>query len=256
MKQGFTDALIRNLTRAGRYTDAQTKGLNLQVKNGGGRYWTYRYSHDGRRADFSLGAYPDISLKEARARAIKARASLITTGAPPAAKKAQKTSQTKLDRPLFRSFAAECIESKSAEWRNAKHAAQWRSTIGRYACPLIGDMPVDKIDTDDVLRVLTPIWRKKTETASRVRGRIEWILAVAITKKLRPAPNPATWRGHLETILPKPKKIKPIRHHAALPYDQIPDLIKKLHDSDSQVALALEFLILNASRTSEVTCPR
>lgn len=253
MSQVFTDVLIKNLKQPGRYTDAQTRGLNLQVKSGGGKYWTYRYSHNGKRADFSLGAYPDVSLKEARARAVRARADLMTSGAPPAPRKHQNTPELRQDCPRFREFAAECIESKSAEWRNDKHTAQWRSTINQYANPVLGDMPIDKIDTDDVLRVLNPLWRQKTETASRVRGRIEWILAVAITKKLRPSPNPAAWRGHLETILPKPKKIKPVRHHAALPYDQIPALIRQLHDTDSPVALALEFLILNASRTSEVT---
>jgi integrase len=253
MKQGFTNALVKNLKQPGRYTDAQTKGLNLQVKRGGGKYWTYRYSHDGKRADLSLGAYPDVSLKEARERAVRARAGLITDGAPPKPRKAPNTPEARPDCPRFREFAAECIESKSAEWRNDKHTAQWRSTIDQYANPVLGNMPIDRIDTDDVLKVLTPLWRQKTETASRVRGRIEWILAVAITKKLRPSPNPAAWRGHLETILPKPKKIKPIRHHAALPYDQIPALIKRLHDIDSPVALALEFLILNASRTSEIT---
>jgi len=253
MKQGFTDALIRNLTQPGRYTDAQTRGLNLQVKKGGGRYWTYRYSHDGRRVDFSLGAYPDVSLKEARARAIRARADLITNNAPPPPRKGKNAAKPAPDCPCFREFAEECIESKSAEWRNDKHTAQWRSTIDQYANPVLGNMPLDEIDTDDVLRVLNPLWRQKTETASRVRGRIEWILAVAITKKLRPSANPAAWRGHLETILPKPKKIKPVRHHTAMPYDHIPTLIKQLHDTDSSVALALEFLILNASRTSEVT---
>jgi integrase len=252
MNQGFTDALIKSLSQPGRYTDAQTRGLNLQVKSGGGKYWTYRYSQDGKRVDLSLGAYPDVSLKEARERAVRARANLID-GAPLTPRKAKTTPETRLDCPRFREFAAQCIESKSAEWRNDKHTAQWRSTIDQYANPVLGNMPIDRIETDDVLRVLNPLWRQKTETASRVRGRIEWILAVAITKKLRPAPNPAAWRGHLETILPKPKKIKPVRHHAALPYDQIPALIRRLHDTDSPVALALEFLILNASRTSEVT---
>ncbi len=253
MSQIFTDVLIKNLKQPGRYTDAQTRGLNLQVKSGGGKYWTYRYSHDGKRADFSLGAYPDVSLKEARAKAVRARADLITNGVPPTPRKSQNTPELRSGCPRFREFAAECIENKSAEWRNTKHAAQWRSTIDQYVNPVLGSMPVDEIDTEHVLRVLTPLWREKTETASRIRGRIEWILAVAIIKKLRPSPNPAAWRGHLETILPKPKKIKPVRHHAALPYDQIPALIRQLHDTDSPVALALEFLILNASRTSEVT---
>jgi integrase len=202
--------------------------------------------------DLSLGSYPDVSLKEARGRAIKARADLLESSVKPAGRRASVGLQKKDIPPNFSQFAIKCIDSKSAEWKNTKHAAQWRSTIEQYAAPVIGNMALGEIDTDDILRVLTPIWRERTETASRVRGRLEWILAVAITKKLRPGPNPAAWRGHLETILPKPKKIKPVRHHPALTYETVPRLIEQLHDMDSPVALALEFLILNASRTGEV----
>jgi integrase len=252
MKQGFTDVLVKNLTQPGRYTDAQTRGLNLQVKAGGGRYWTYRFSHAGKRADLSLGSYPDVSLKEARARAVKARAELLTGGPPSPIRKVREELQPTPKRPRFEEFSKECIESKSAEWRNGKHAAQWASTIEQYAIPVIGNMPIDEIGTDEILRVLNPIWRERTETASRIRGRLEWILAVAIAKGLRPAPNPASWRGHLETILPRPKKVRPVKHHPALCYSDIPTLIERLHDTDSPVALALEFLILNAARTGEV----
>ena len=253
MKQVFTDAFIRNLTKPGRYTDGQTKGLNLQVKKNGGKYWNYRFCHAGRRIDLSLGAYPDVNLKEARIRSIKARADLASTGLLPAIHRVDKTPEPQLQAPLFKDFAAECILSKSPEWRNTKHSAQWTSTIDQYANPILGEMTIDQIGTDDVLKVLKPIWNTKTETASRVRGRLEWILAVAITKGLRSPHNPAAWRGHLETILPRPKKIKSVRHHAALPYEHLPSLIEKLHDTDSPVALALEYLILNATRTSEVT---
>lgn len=155
-------------------------------------------------------------------------------------------------RPRFSEFARECIEGKSAEWRNAKHAKQWTATMEQYAIPVIGNMTIDEIGTDEILQILNPIWRKRTETASRVRGRLEWILAVAIARNLRPAPNPASWRGHLETILPRPKKVTPVKHHPALPYGDIPNLVQRLHDIDSPVALALEFLILNAARTGEV----
>jgi|1048.fasta_scaffold07496_5 integrase len=252
MKQGFTDVLVKNLTRPGRYTDPQTRGLNIQVKAGGGKYWAYRFSYGGKRTDLSLGSYPDVSLKQARARAVKARAELLTGGPPSSIRNVQMELQPTPQRPRFQEFAKECVESKSAEWGNKKHAAQWTSTIAQYATPVIGDMPIDEIGTDEILRVLNPIWRKRTETASRLRGRLEWILAVAIAKGLRPAPNPASWRGHLETILPRPKKIKPVKHHPALNYSDIPTLIERLHDTDSPAALALEFLILNAARTGEV----
>ena len=124
MKQVFTDAFIRNLTKPGRYTDGQTKGLNLQVKKNGGKYWNYRFCHSGRRIDLSLGAYPDVNLKEARIRSIKARADLASTGLLPAIHRVDKTPEPQLQAPLFKDFAAECIFSKSPEWRNTKHSAQ------------------------------------------------------------------------------------------------------------------------------------
>lgn len=252
MKNGFTDAMIKNLCSPGRYTDPRTRGLNLQIKQSGGKYWNYRYTNAGKRIDLSLGSYPAVSLKEARSRATKARADLLTKGTPNKSWQPEKTPSTGTTLVLFADFANKCIDQKSAEWRNAKHTAQWRSTIEQYANPVLGNLPLDQIDTDHVLRVISPIWATKTETASRLRGRIEWILAAAITRKLRTSPNPAAWRGHLETLLPRPKKVKAVRHHPAMPYDQIPALIVQLQDTDSPVALALEFLILTASRTGEV----
>jgi integrase len=156
------------------------------------------------------------------------------------------------NRPTFSTFAKSCIESKKAEWRNAKHGAQWYATIKDYADPVIGEKHLDEIDTDDILKILNPIWHTKTVTASRLRGRIEWVLASATTRKLRTGLNPATWRGHLETILPKPNKIKEEEHHKALPYQDIPEFIGKLKEMDGVAALALEFVILNANRTGEV----
>ena len=154
MRQGFTDAHIKNLTQPGRYTDAQTRGLNLQVKEGGGRYWTYRFSHRGKRTDMSLGSYPSVSLKEARARAVRARAELLTGGPPPINQKGRESLQPMPQRPRFSEFARECIESKSAEWRNAKHAKQWTATMEQYAIPVIGNMAIDEIGTDEVLQIL------------------------------------------------------------------------------------------------------
>ena len=131
----------------------------------------------------------------------------------------------------------------------------WRSVARNhkdYADPVIGEKHLDQIDTDDILKILNPIWHTKTVTASRLRGRIEWVLAAATTRKLRTGLNPATWRGHLETILPKPNKIKEEEHHKALPYQDIPEFIGKLKEMDGVAALALEFVILNANRTGEV----
>lgn len=251
MKTGFTDPYVKNLTKPGRYTDATTHGLNLNIKNNGRKYWVFRYLYAEKRSDLALGVYPDISLKEARKRATQSRSSVLQGQRPVATWKTAAILQTSTT-PLFKDFASECIATKRAEWSNPKHTDQWTNTIQKYANPIIGNLPLDLIDTDHILRVLTPIWHTKTETASRVRGRIEWILASATTRRLRSGLNPATWRGHLETILPKPSKIATVTHHAALSYADVPNFLVKLRNKDGVAALALEFLILNVNRTGEV----
>ena len=251
MKTVFTDAFIKNIKQSGRYTDAATTGLNLNVKGKGGGYWVFRYLFGGKRLDLSLGAYPSISLKEARKRAIASRSGLLQGSKPKAYWRAEIASK-ELNQPLFKDYAKECIEAKKAEWQNSKHIDQWFNTIDTYANPIIGKKFIDEIDTQDILNILTPIWYKKTETASRLRGRIEWILASATTRKLRSGLNPATWKGHLETILPKPTRITPVKHHPALPYKEITAFLNILREKDSVAALALEFLVLNANRSGEV----
>ena len=255
MSIAFTDPYIRNLKIKGRYTDSATQGLNIQVKINGAKYWTFRYLYQGKRHDLGLGTYPAISLKDARARATAARNEINQGSRPtarwkPTAPVNQPAEPEK--RPTFSNFAKSCIDSKKTEWRNAKHGAQWYATIEDYADPVIGEKHLDEIDTDDILKILNPIWHTKTVTASRLRGRIEWVLASATTRKLRSGLNPAAWRGHLETILPKPNKIKNEEHHKALPYQDIPEFIGKLKEMDGVAALALEFVILNANRTGEV----
>jgi len=251
MKTVFTDVFIKNIKKSGRYTDAATRGLNFNVKSNGGKYWAFRFMYGGKRSDLALGAYPAISLKEARKRAIASRNSLLQGSKPTAYWRAESPSKDP-DQPIFEDYAKQCIETKMAEWQNPKHIDQWFNTVNQYANPIIGKKYLDEIDTQDILNILTPIWHTKTETASRLRGRIEWILASATTRRLRSGFNPATWRGHLETILPKPSRIAPVKHHAALPYKEIPKFIGDLHEKDCIAALALEFLILNASRSGEV----
>lgn len=251
MKTGFTDPYVKNLAKPGRYTDASTPGLNLNIKRNGRKYWVFRYLHAEKRSDLSLGVHPDIGLKEARKRAIQARNQLLQGQRPVATWKAA-TATTLPSKPLFKDFAIECIETKKSEWSNPKHIDQWSNTIEQYANPVIGNLPLDEIDTEHILKILTPIWHTKTETATRVRGRIEWILASATTRRLRSGLNPAAWRGHLETILPKPTKIRAVKHHAALAYAELPKFMARLRDMNGIAALALEFLILNVNRTGEV----
>lgn len=253
MKNTLTDLFIKNLSKSGRYTDSETRGLNLQVKPSLQKYWTFRYLFDGQRYDLSLGSYPETTLKEARKKAIEARNNLNKGINPKVPKKIiQAKEKQKPEVPTFKEYALACHEMKRLEWGNKKHSEQWINTLRDYAFKVIGDLPIDAIDTEHVLEILEPIWIKKTETASRLRARIEWVLASATTRKLRVGLNPAMWRGHLETILQKPSKVTPVKHHKALPYKELPGFIEKLREKDSVIALALEYLILNASRSGEV----
>jgi integrase len=257
MSAAFSDSFIRNIKTTGRYTDAATQGLNLQVKVNGGKYWAMRYLFQDKRYDLSIGSYPNVSLREARIRATAARAQLNAGLRPTPNWKPQPTleEQHRAIAPAnvtFKQYAADCIAAKRAEWRNPKHAEQWSSTVEMYANPFIGNKPIDAVDMNDILNILVPIWQTKTVTATRLRGRLEWILASATTRGLRTGVNPATWKGLLETVLPKPGKIAKEQHHPALDYRLVHGFIRQLQDIDGVAALALEFLILNANRTGEV----
>jgi integrase len=138
------------------------------------------------------------------------------------------------------------------DWRNPKHAAQWPATLGTYAYPVFGDLPVGQVDTALVMKALEPIWNEKTETASRLRGRIEAVLGWATTSGYRSGDNPARWRGHLENLLAKKSKVAPVEHHAALSYAELPDFMTEMHQQEGIAAQALQFTILTAARTGEV----
>lgn len=249
MPKFLTNAAISKRLVAGRYFDA-TKGLHLYVKPNGKKYWVYRFTHNKRRHDLGLGSYPDTPLSEARNRALEAR-SKIVGGINPIPNKIEPTS-AKNPITTFREFADSHINLNSAEWRNAKHVSQWHNTMRDYVYPIIGDLALELITTEHILSILTPIWKLKTETASRIRGRIERILSAAITRGLRHAPNPAVWRGHLENVLPPMRRANRIKHHRAVPYTQIHEVIEQLRNRDCISALALEFLILTASRSGEI----
>lgn len=240
-----------NLKLPGRYTDTKTKGLQLLIKPSGSKYWLLRFAVNGKRQELGLGSYPEIMPKQARELAQEARV-LINKGINPVQLKKSSKEALISKKKTFGEFASECIANKQAEWSNDKHINQWINTIKTYAFPYIENTPINEIDTEDILKILTPIWNIKTETASRLRGRLEWILSAATALKLRSGMNPAIWRGHLQTVLPKPAKITKVKHHKALPYRAIPELITKLKQIDGVAALALEFTILNASRTGEV----
>jgi integrase len=245
---------VKNLKKPGRYTDALIKGLHVWVKPNDKKYMIFRYSYENKQHNICLGSFPTLSIADARIKAQQARDELVKGINPVTAKNKTKAIELilQLKKPSFKEFADTCIKTKRAEWTNQKHGDQWEYTLSEFAYPIIGDKKLDDIDTEDILRILTPIWINKTETASRLRGRIEWILASATARKLRTGVNPALWRGHLQTILPAPNKVKKVAHHKALPYRQVPELITNLREMVTMGALALEFTILNASRTGEV----
>ncbi len=226
----------------GRHGDG--RGLFLYVKPSGSRSWVLRYQVQGRRRDLGLGSFPDVTLAMARDRAAEARR-LIAEGEDPIAKKNQAKPKT------FKDAALELIESKRSGWKNAKHAAQWTSTLEAYAFPKIGQVQVAKIETADVISALTPIWSAKPETANRVRQRIEAVLDYTSALGMRTGDNPARWRGHLDHLLPKPTKVRAVKHHPALPHADIADFMAQLETREGVAARALGFTILTTARSGE-----
>ena len=237
------------------------KGLYLKVTPTGSKSWVFRFQLEGRRRKMGLGPYPDISLAEARKQAEECRRALHDGRDPLEARNEGKAAQRQAEearriaearKTTFRDCAKAYISAHSKAWRNAKHAYQWPATLQAYVFPVFGDLPVDAIDTALVMNALEPIWTKKPETASRVRGRIERVLDWAKVQKLRAGENPALWRGHLEQLLPPHGKFQKVKHHAALPYEQIGPFMDALLAEEVIAARALEFLILTATRTGEV----
>ena len=233
-------------------------GLYLRVRSSGSASWLFRYRTGGKLRDMGLGAYPEVTLAEARDLATDAR-KLSKTGTDPiadrqrvrdAAEAAQR--QAEALATTFESVALDYIESQKAGWKNAKHASQWTNTLRTYAFPVIGNLPPNEITTEHVLKVLKPIWTKIPETASRVRNRIELVLDAAKAVGLREGENPARWRGHLDKLFPKRSKVSKVVHHPALPWQEAPDFMVELRKHSSASHRALEMTVLSCCRTSEV----
>jgi integrase len=240
--------------RKGRFGDGD--GLYLRVLDPMKRvYWTYRYRLNGVDRERSIGAYPEMSLAEARAKHAEWRA-LVLKGIDPVGDKraAESTAMLggRMSKPTFGIIAIDHVETHESAWRSRKHGRQWRQTLSQY-CQSIWSKPVDEIATQDVLACLKPIWNMKPVTASRLRGRIETIIdAAQALGHIGPnVANPARWKGHLQRLLPKPAKLTH-GHHAAMPYAQLPAFMTRLSASDNDAARALRLTILTACRTSEV----
>ena len=227
-------------------------GLWLQIAKGGSKSWVFRFTLNGKRREMGLGPLHTIGLADARAQALECRKLVLNSKDPIEHRKLLQAR----DGVTFDQCSAAYIEAHRSGWRNAKHAAQWDTTLSTYVSPMIGSLPVAAIDTAQVVRVLRPIWGSKTETASRLRGRIESVLGWATTSGYRSGDNPARWRGHLENLLAAPAKVKKVKHHPSLPWQEIGALMTDLTNREGIAARALEFLILTASRSGEVRLAR
>jgi integrase len=227
--------------------------LHLSIDANGNRSWIFRYGAQGRR-HHGLGPLHTVTLAEAREKARDCR-KLLLDGLDPIAEKRARKAAAKAEAAKSISFAdaAETyISSHHAAWKNEKNRTQWRNTLRDYAFPVIGKLPVAEVDTALVLRILQPIWTTKSETAARVRMRIERILSWATVQGFRSGDNPAKWDRHLDNLLPPQAKVAPVRHHPALPYADVPAFIRELHELDGFAAEAFEFMILVAARTGEI----
>jgi integrase len=245
----LTAIQVEKASAPGMYPDGF--GLYLQVGRTGAKGWVYRYRDRGRSHDMGLGALHTVSLAQARRKARACRQQR-DAGLDPLTEK-RRARRREPDQLTFAECAKRCIQARSQEWKDGgRSLAQWRASLASYVLPLIGQMPIDAIDTGAVMRVLEPLWVDKTETAARIRQRIEAIISWATARGYRQGANPAQWRGHLDTLLARPSKMRAVQHHPALPADQIPAFLASLAGHHGASARALEFLILTAGRTGEV----
>jgi integrase len=252
LSMALTAIKVAKATKPGRYSDGQ--GLYLQVSKTGVKSWLLRYERYGRERWMGLGPLHTISLKDARDRAHHARRQLLDGIDPLDARKAARAAQAlEAARSLtFEEAARQYFDAHERKWRNAKHRQQFLNTLQTYTFPKIGKFPIGAIDTGLVLKCIEPIWQNKTETASRVRARIEGVLDWATVRGYRRGDNPARWKGHLDNVLPARGQLQKPNHHAALNYTELPAFMAALGEREGVAARALEITILNAARTGEV----
>lgn len=247
-------AEVRRLTEPGFYAVGGVAGLHLTVKSEQARSWVLRARIGSLRRDIGLGGFPDVTLAMARETAREARAN-IRAGIDPVAERLSARSALLAQQAremTFADAAAEVVKNKQAEASNPKHAQQWASTLKTYAFPTLGKMAVADIEISHVLKVLRPHWETKTETMTRVRQRVEAVLAWSTANGHRSGDNPAAWRGNLDAVLPKPSRVAKVKNHAALPYARAAEFMADLRTRDGLAAKALEFGILTAARSGEI----
>ena len=243
---------VTKFSKPGLYGDGG--GLTLQITQAGAKSWLFRFMREGKAHGMGLGATHTVSLAEARVKALEAR-KLLADGLNPLTVKKQKQLAATLDRARTMTFdqcAHAYIEAHKSGWKNAKHIDQWTNTLATYVSPVIGRLPVAEIDTALIVKCLSPIWQAKTETASRLRGRIESVLGWATTSGYRTGENPARWKGHLENLLANISKSSRTKNHPSLSWQRMADFMEALKAREGNAARAIEFAIITACRSGEV----
>lgn len=252
-KELYPYQIKKLVKKPGLHSVGGVAGLHLKVKDTLAASWILRVMVGERRRDIGLGGYPDVSLQQARNEARQNR-ELIRQGIDPvAAKEAARSELVAAEgrRLTFKQAAVQYHRGKSTELRSVKHQRDWLSSLERYAFPSIGNLPVSDVEIPHVMNVLEPIWYEKTETATRVRQRMEKVLGWATALNYRQGDNPAAWKGNLEHTLPQPSKLKKVRHHRSLPWSEIGPFMADLRKREGMGARALEFGILTAMRSKE-----
>lgn len=250
----FSALEVSRLNIPGNHAVGGVSGLYLYVNEAQGRSWVLRVMIAGKRKHLGLGGYPSVTLAQARDKAREAREKVVKGVDPIHERKVAATALRahQATRRSFEEVATAYIAFQEAGWKNSKHRKQWTSTLEAYAYPVIGQMSVDAVTEHHVIAVLEPIWSKKTETASRLRGRIESILDWARVRGHRDGENPARWKGHLDKVFPAQSQIRQVRHFQALAVKAAPAFMARLAVQEGASALALRFLILTAARSGEV----
>ena len=244
---------VSRISEPGLHFVGSVPGLGLQVK-GASRSWILRVTVGNKRRDIGIGGFPGVTLAHARERARDLRLK-VSRGIDPIQERRDQQASLKAAQGKLKTFSEAMrgfLDDRSSGWKNPKHKQQWQNTLTAYALPELGNLFVRDVELAHILNVLRPIWQEKTETASRLRGRIESVLDWARVHGYRQGDNPARWKGNLDAILPAPSKIKSVKHHTALPFEKIGDFMAKLREHDGTAAKALEFCILTAARSGEV----
>ena len=254
--QRLSALAVARASKLGLYADGA--GLYLRVGRGGAKSWAFRFMLNGKAREMGFGSFTKVGLADARKKAINARR-LLSEGHDPLVHREEEEKQRAAAENVaaarsmtFDKCAEAYISAHEVSWQNDKHRQQWRNTLSTYVSPVFGSVPVQDVGIDLIMKVVEPLWSAKTETARRVRGRIEVILDWAKVRGYRTGENPARWRGHLDHLLPARSKVRAVKHHAALSYTEMGAFMQDLRKMEGASAAALEFLILTVARTGEI----